>query len=141
MQTKFILSAIVVAMAATLTAVAGETPFASRNEPHATIYLNGSPRAHGLYPVRVRAIDGQLTVKENTSVINLKPGTYKLQLRLESIRHMENLPGMTLGKSQYRTRDTLKLTVKPGHTYYIAGRVKQNGNWHPVIWKTGERRG
>lgn len=139
MKLNFITGAMIVLIAAALPAIAGESPFAAMDEPSAVLYLNGTPRAHGLYPVRVRAIDGQLTVKENTPVIRLKPGTYKLQLRLETIHHMENLPGMTAGSSPRQMRDTMTLTVKPGNAYYIAGDVKQNGNWHPVVWKTSKQ--
>lgn len=114
-------------------------PFASTGEPHGTVYLNGSPQAQGLYPVRVRSIDGRLTVRENLSVLQLKPGTYKLQLRLESIRHMENLPGMAAGGNRFRHEDTLTLNVQAGKAYYLAGKVQQNGNWRPILWKTANR--
>ena len=113
------------------------TPFASGSEPHGTLYLNGSPRAQDLYPVRVRAIDGHLTVRENLRVLRLKPGTYTLKLRLENIQHMENLNGMLAGSSNRKQQDKLNLTVEPGKTYYIAGKVAANGNWQPVVWKTG----
>ncbi|HET8553054.1 MAG TPA: hypothetical protein VFM97_11340 [Gammaproteobacteria bacterium] len=121
--------------------LAGDTPFASASEPHATLLLNGSPKARGLYPVRVRAIDGRLTARENMPVLQMKPGQYKLQLRPVSIHHMENLPGMVAGHSPRQIQDTLTLTLKPGKTYYIAARIQKNGNWHPVVWKvTGRQR-
>lgn len=123
-------------VAAAMPALADGAPFASANEPHAVVYLNGSPRAQDLYPVRVRSINGRLTVRENLPVLRLAPGTYKLQIRLETIKHMENLPGMVAGGTRHRTNDTLTLTVEPGMAYYLAARVQQNGNWQPVIWKT-----
>lgn len=132
---QILLAFFALALAAALPAFAAN-PIASAGEPHGTIYLNGSPKAHDLYPVRVRAIDGHLTVKENQPVIKLVPGTYTLQLRLQNITHMENLQGMTAGRSRNKMQDTLSLTVQPGNIYYIAGKVEQNGNWHPVVWKT-----
>ncbi|HET7570491.1 MAG TPA: hypothetical protein VFK96_07895 [Gammaproteobacteria bacterium] len=121
------------------TAIAGcatSTPFAGAGQPHATVILNGSPRAQGLYPVRVRTINGHLTARQNQPLLQLKPGRYTLGLRPVNIRHMENLPGMVAGNSPARTRDTLTVTLQPGKSYYVAARIQQNGNWHPVVWKT-----
>ncbi|HET7307867.1 MAG TPA: hypothetical protein VFK24_08650 [Gammaproteobacteria bacterium] len=123
---------------AAIAGCASSTPFATAGQPHATVILNGSPRAQGLYPVRVRTINGRLTARENQPVLQLKPGHYKLGLSPVNIQHMENLPGMLAGSSPVRTRDTLTLTLNPGKTYYIAARIRQNGNWHPVVWKTAD---
>jgi hypothetical protein len=124
--------------AAALSGCASSTPFASQNEPHATLVLNGSPRARDLYPVRVQAVDGHLTTRESLPVLQFKPGRYKLKLRPVNIHHMENLPGTVAGKSEKRTQDTLTVTLDAGKTYYIAARISKNGNWHPVIWKTND---
>lgn len=128
---------ILLAAAASLPALAGDVPFAGADQPHGKVVLNGSPHAHGLYPVRVRYINDKLTVRENLPVLRLEPGTYKLGLRLTSIQHMENLPGL-IGASRGNEKvvHPLTLTVKPGHVYFIAAKVTASGKWHPVVWKS-----
>lgn len=117
-------------------AALADNVFAGANEPHGIVYLDGSPRAHDLYPVRVRYINGKLTSRENLPVLRLEPGTYKLGLRLVSISHMENLPGLIGANRGYqKVVQPVTLTVKPGHIYFIAARVQASGTWQPVIWK------
>lgn len=123
------------AAALVLTGCATSTPFAGAAEPHAMIYLNGTPRANGLYPVRVVAVDGRLTSRDNTPTLRFKPGYYTLKLRPVNIHHMENLPGMTAGHSSKQTQVTLPIRLRPGKAYYIGAKIRANGNWHPVVWK------
>lgn len=144
---KYLLSttlALLFAMAA-LPALAGDTqnPYASRDEPHATLRFDGGLEVKGLIPLYLLSINGQVTLKEGIDLVYLKPGTYELEFRQPGILNRGQVPDAPTairGTTNWReTDDTIDTTLQAGTVYYIAGKPHGNGAWTAVVWKKGSQ--
>ncbi|HET7332859.1 hypothetical protein [Dyella sp.] len=115
-----------------------QNPYVSRDEPHATLRLNGGVRVHGLIPLNLLSINGHVTLKQGIDVVYLKPGKYRLGFNQPGIRnrgHVPDAPGAFRGTTTWReTDDTLDITLKPGMVYFIAGKPHGNGAWTVAVW-------
>lgn len=135
-QTLFLWAVLL--SAAILPVQAARTPFASADQPHAVIHLNGNPAGRRMAPVYLWTVDGTRVLMKRTPVFYLKPGTYRLTFRQHGRLHRGHVPGGPKEGSEWRhTRDTLTLSAKPGKVYYIAARPEGNGAWKAVVWRTG----
>ncbi|HET7306265.1 MAG TPA: hypothetical protein VFK24_00395 [Gammaproteobacteria bacterium] len=127
--------------ASAMPALAGDNVnmFASDNQPHAVLRLNGGFKAQRMHQLYLWKINGQRVFKEGEPLIYLKPGTYTLQFRAEGIANRGHVPSANIaapGTPLWRqTKDTIKLTVVPGKVYFIAAKPHGNGAWTAVVWK------
>lgn len=118
-------------------AFAADSPFVnSRSEPHGVLYLNYKMVPRKIYPVRVWAVDGKLTNRSDQMVVWMKPGDYKLTMKLTKVVNMNYVPGLTMNKMEAQQMHDLQITVKAGEAYYIGAKFDAKGAWEPVIWKT-----
>ncbi|MGH8278979.1 MAG: hypothetical protein ACRETQ_05380 [Gammaproteobacteria bacterium] len=118
-------------------AFAANGPFVnSRSEPHGVLYLNYKMVPSRIYPVRVWMVDGKLTNRSNQMVVWMKPGDYKLRIKLTKVVNMDYVPGLTMNKMDAQQMHDLQLKVEAGKSYYIGAKFDAKGAWEPVVWKT-----
>ncbi|HET7586523.1 MAG TPA: hypothetical protein VFL45_00420 [Gammaproteobacteria bacterium] len=118
-------------------------PFASDNEPHAVLRFSGGLQVQRLIPLYLWSINGQRVFKEDAPLVYLKPGNYTLEFRARGIRNRGHVPDANIaipGTTKWQeTDDTIKVTLQPGHVYYIAAKPHGNGAWTAVVWKRGSQ--
>jgi hypothetical protein len=140
MKRLFAITFAFVFAAAALPALANNSnPYASDNSPHATLQFRGGFQVQRLIPLYLFTVNGRRALKKNANLVYLKPGTYTLKFRAKGIRNKGHVPGANIaipGTPKWRkTDDTIKVTLKAGKTYYIAGKPHGNGAWSAVVWK------
>lgn len=113
------------------------SPFVnSRSQPHGVLYLNYKMVPRQVYPVRVWMVDGKLTNRSNQMVVWMKPGDYKLTIKLTKVVNLAYVPGLKQQlPNQPQMRD-LRLDVQAGKAYYIGAKFDNAGAWQPVVWNT-----
>jgi hypothetical protein len=126
-----------------VSAANAHSPYASRDEAHATLRFNGGLKTHGLISLYLFRVNGKQTLKKGIQVVHLKPGKYELEFRAPGIRnrgHVPDSPNVIHGTSAWqKTDDTVDVVLKPGEVYYIAGKPHGNGAWTAIVWKTESR--
>lgn len=132
--------ALLFAAAAVPALADNQSPFASSDQPHATLRFNGGFQVQRMHPLYLYTINGQRVFKQNEPLVYLKPGTYTLEFRAEGIRNRGHVPDATIavpGTPLWRqTDDTIKATFRAGKVYFIAAKPHGNGAWTAVVWKT-----
>lgn len=118
-------------------AFAADAPFVnSRSEPHGVLYLNYKMVPRQIYPVRIWMVDGKLTNRSDQMVVWMKPGDYKLTIKLTKVVNMDYAPGLTTNKMDGAQMHDLNLKVEAGHAYYVGAKFDAKGSWEPVVWKS-----
>ncbi|MGB9430352.1 MAG: hypothetical protein WCC11_10865 [Gammaproteobacteria bacterium] len=121
---------------AAVCAAAMASPFVgSRSEPHAVLYLNVNQSAKQIWPVKIWAVDGQLTNRSNQGVLWIKPGDYSFNVKLGAV-NMADVPGLERNARFGQEQHELKLSVEAGKAYYIGAKFSAAGKWQPEVWKT-----
>jgi len=121
---------------ATVCTVALASPFVgSRSEPHAVLYLNVNQTAKQLWPVKIWAVDGQLTNRSNQGVLWIKPGDYMFKIKLGAV-NLADVPGLQRNAVYGQETHELKISVEAGKAYYIGAKFAASGKWQPQVWKT-----
>jgi len=119
-------------------AAAMASPFVgSRSEPHAVLYLNVNQSAKQIWPVKIWAVDGQLTNRSNQGVLWIKPGVYVFKIKLGTV-NLADVPGLSRSVEFSQQDHELKINVKAGKAYYIGAKFKASNQWWPVVWKTAD---
>lgn len=117
------------------------SPFVgSRSEPHAVLYLNYKMVPRQIYPVRIWMVDGKLTNRSNQNVVWMRPGEYRLTIKLTKVVDMAYIPGMAQKMPDAKQMHDLKLKLEAGKAYYIGAQFDNSGAWQPVVWKTADAR-
>lgn len=123
-------------LAAMGTAAMAASPFVGvRSEPHGVLYLNVDQRAKQVWPVKIWAVDGELTNRSNQGVLWIKPGDYTFKIKLGAV-NLADVPGLSRSASYGQKPHELKLSVQAGTAYFIGAKFAASGNWQPVVWKT-----
>ncbi|MGH8398658.1 MAG: hypothetical protein ACRETA_10510 [Gammaproteobacteria bacterium] len=118
------------------TAAAASSPFVgSRSEPHAVLYMNVNQSAKQIWPVKIWAVDGQLTNRSDSGVLWIKPGKYTFDMKLGKV-NLADVPGLQTSASFGQEKHDLKIKVEAGKAYYIGAKFEASGKWQPVVWKT-----
>lgn len=127
---------LVGAMLAAVCAGAAASPFVgTRSEPHAVLYLNVNQTAKQIWPVKIWAVDGQLTNRSNQGVLWIKPGDYSFNVKLGAM-NLADVPGLARNARYGQEAHDLKLSVEAGKAYYIGAKFAASGKWQPEVWKT-----
>ena len=121
--------------ALSVTAMAASPFVGSRSEPHGVLYLNVNQTAKQIWPVKIWAVDGELTNRSDQGVLWIKPGDYTFNVKLGAV-NIADVPGLMRSASYGVRKHELKLSVKAGTAYYIGAKFAAAGNWQPVVWKT-----
>lgn len=123
-------------MAGIGSAALAASPFVgSRSEPHGVLYLNVNQTAKQIWPVKIWAVDGDLTNRSDQGVLWIKPGDYTFKVKLGAV-NMADVPGLSRRASYGQDVHDLKLSVQTGTAYYIGAKFAASGKWEPVVWKT-----
>lgn len=118
------------------TAVLAASPFVgTRSAPHGVLYLNVNQAAKQIWPVKIWAVDGELTNRADQGVLWIKPGDYTFLVKLGAV-NMADVPGLSRRASYGQQQHELKLSVQTGQAYYIGAKFAASGQWQPVVWKT-----
>lgn len=119
-------------------AAAMASPFVgSRSEPHAVLYLNVNQSAKQIWPVKIWAVDGELTNRSNQGVLWIKPGVYVLKIKLGTV-NLADVPGLERSAVYGQETHELKLSAEAGKAYYIGAKFTASGKWQAQVWKTAE---
>lgn len=136
MKTQFFAWLTGVLMASACAVVLAASPFVgSRSEPHGVLYLNVNQTAKQVWPVRIWAVDGELTNRSNQGVLWVKPGDYTFLIKLGAV-NLADVPGLSRRASYGQEQHELKLSVQAGQAYYIGAKFAASGHWQPLVWKT-----
>lgn len=123
-------------LAATCASVFAASPFlGSRSEPHGVLQLDVVQSARQIWPVRIWAVDGELTNRSNQGTLWVKPGDYTFSVKTGKV-NMADVPGLSRAAKYGEQTHDLKLDVKAGTTYFIGAKFSASGDWQPVVWKT-----
>ncbi|MGA9853363.1 MAG: hypothetical protein WBR15_10585 [Gammaproteobacteria bacterium] len=123
---------------AVVCAAAMASPFVgSRSEPHAVLYLNVNQRAKQIWPVKIWAVNGQLSNRSDQGVLWIKPGDYSFKVKLGAV-NMADVPGLERSTRYGQNVHDLKLSVEAGKAYYIGAKFTASGKWQPQVWKTAD---
>ena len=125
-----------VLLAAVSVAAVAASPFVgSQSEPHGVLILNVNQSAKQIWPVRIWAVDGELTDRSNQGVLWIKPGDYTFKIRL-GVVNLADVPGLSRSATYGQESHELKLKVQAGTAYYIGAKFVASGHWQPTVWKT-----
>ncbi|MGH8306937.1 MAG: hypothetical protein ACRER0_01545 [Gammaproteobacteria bacterium] len=97
--------------------------------------MNVNQSAKQIWPVKIWAVDGQLTNRSNQGVLWIKPGEYTLDMKLGKV-NMADVPGLERSARYGQEKHELKISVEAGKAYYIGAKFEASGKWQPVVWKT-----
>lgn len=112
------------------------SPFVgSRSEPHGVLHLNVNQAAKQIWPVKIWAVDGELTNRSDQGVLWIKPGDYAFKVKLGAV-NLADIPGLSRRASYGQETHDLKLSVQAGTAYYIGAKFAASGKWEPMVWKT-----
>lgn len=129
----WVLGLVLAAVGVTATAA---SPFVgSRSEPHGVLYLNVNQTAKQIWPVKIWAVDGELTNRSDQGVLWVKPGDYTFNIKLGAV-NIADVPGLSRNAAYGQKAHELKLNVQAGTAYYIGAKFAASGKWQPVVWKT-----
>lgn len=117
------------------TAMAASPFVGSRGEPHGVLYLNVNQTAKQIWPVKIWAVDGELTNRSDQGVLWIKPGDYTFNVKLGAV-NLADVPGLSRNARYGQEAHVLKLSVQAGTAYYIGAKFAASGKWQPVVWKT-----
>ncbi|MGH8278980.1 MAG: hypothetical protein ACRETQ_05385 [Gammaproteobacteria bacterium] len=136
MKTRYYAWLTGAALAAACVSVLAASPFVgSRSEPHGVLQLGEYQRAQQIWPVKIWAVDGDLTNRAGQFTLWIKPGEYTFKFKTGKV-NMADVPGLMRSARFGDTTHALKLAVQAGTTYFIGAKFAASGDWEPVVWKT-----